>query len=175
MMFFIFFLFFREKKYEEATNELMLAFKGYQEVGDSKAKAVLKYVTLASILSRSSINPFDNTEAKVYDSDVEIVQMQNLRYAYEAKNIKDFNKIINLKEAHIKDDEFMQDFIQELKKVICMDKITSVIIPYTKIKLSYLATVLQCDLETIERYLMEMIVDARIQGYIDSNEGNLLI
>ena len=111
----------------------------------------------------------------MYDSDVEIVQMQNLRYAYEAKNIKDFNKIINLKEAHIKDDEFMQDFIQELKKVICMDKITSVIIPYTKIKLSYLATVLQCDLETIERYLMEMIVDTRIQGYIDSNEGNLLI
>ena len=54
-------------------------------------------------------------------------------------------------------------------------KITSVIIPYTKIKLSYLATVLQCDLETIERYLMEMIVDTRIQGFIDSNEGNLLI
>lgn len=29
MMFFYLFLLFREKKYEEATNELMEAFKGY--------------------------------------------------------------------------------------------------------------------------------------------------
>jgi len=67
--------------------------------------------------------------------------MHYLRYVCKAKNIKDFNKIINHKEAHFKDNDFMQDFIRKLKNIICMDKITSVIIPYTKIKLSYLPIV----------------------------------
>jgi len=46
---------------------------------------------LASILSGSTINPFDNKEARVYKEDREIIAMQNLRYAYESKNINLFN------------------------------------------------------------------------------------
>ena len=51
----------------------------------------MKYVVLASILSGSTINPFDNKEARVYKEDREIIAMQNLRYAYESKNINLFN------------------------------------------------------------------------------------
>lgn len=48
-----------DKNFEEAASVLMEAFKDYQEVGNYKAKIVLKYVVLASILSMSTINPFD--------------------------------------------------------------------------------------------------------------------
>lgn len=54
-----------EKDWENARLELFEAFKYYQEIGNSRAKQMLKYVVIASILSNSSLNPFDNVEAKV--------------------------------------------------------------------------------------------------------------
>lgn len=83
-----------EKNYKLAEQELLESFKSYQDIGNPNAKQVLKYVVLASILSGSSINPFDNKEAKVYKEDREIISMENLRYAYETKNINLFNSTI---------------------------------------------------------------------------------
>ncbi len=54
-----------EKDWEEARKELFEAFKSYQEVGSNRAKQMLKYVVIVSILANSSLNPFDNVEAKV--------------------------------------------------------------------------------------------------------------
>jgi COP9 signalosome complex subunit 2 len=55
-----------ERKYQDAYNNFFESFRNYQESGNSeKAKAILKYVILASMLSFSSINPFDSREAKV--------------------------------------------------------------------------------------------------------------
>lgn len=80
-----------EKNYKQAEQELLESFKSYQDIGNPNAKFLLKYVVLASILSGSTINPFDNKEARVYKEDREIIAMQNLRYAYETKNINLFN------------------------------------------------------------------------------------
>jgi len=55
-----------EKDWENARNELIEAFKSAQEVGDFKAKNILKYAVIASILAKSELNPFLNTEAKVF-------------------------------------------------------------------------------------------------------------
>lgn len=64
-----------ERNYRLAEQELLDSFKNYQDIGNSHAKNVLKYVVLASILSGSTINPFDNKEAKVYKEDREIIAM----------------------------------------------------------------------------------------------------
>ncbi len=45
-----------EKKWELALNEMFESFKNYQESGNVRARTVLKYVILASILSGSEIN-----------------------------------------------------------------------------------------------------------------------
>ena len=60
------YLFTSEKEWEQARLELFEAFKYYQEVGNSRAKNMLKYVVCVSILAQSPLNPFDNVEAKVY-------------------------------------------------------------------------------------------------------------
>ena len=49
-------IFMSEKKWEKALDELFESFKNYQESGNTRAKTVLKYVILASILSASEIN-----------------------------------------------------------------------------------------------------------------------
>lgn len=59
-------MFMSEKKWDRALEELFESFKNYQESGDFRAKVVLKYVILASILSGSQINYAGTREAKVY-------------------------------------------------------------------------------------------------------------
>ena len=66
-------MFMSEKKWENALEELFESFKAYQESGNSRAKTVLKYVILASMLSGSSINYAGTREAKVYMDDKEII------------------------------------------------------------------------------------------------------
>ena len=62
-----------EKKWEQALDELFESFKLYQDSGNVRAKSVLKYVILASMLSGSEINYAETREAKVYREDKEIV------------------------------------------------------------------------------------------------------
>ena len=49
-------IFMGEKKWDNALNEMFESFKNYQEIGNTRAKTVLKYVILASILSGSEID-----------------------------------------------------------------------------------------------------------------------
>jgi len=66
-------IYMSEKKWDRALDEMIESFKNYQESGNSRAKTVLKYVILASILSGSEINYSQTREAKVYMEDPEII------------------------------------------------------------------------------------------------------
>ena len=83
-----------EKRWDVALDELFEAFKSYQEIGNSnKAKMILKYVILGSIISDSKINFSNTREAQVYKDDQEIAQITKIRTCYE-KN--EFNSILNI-------------------------------------------------------------------------------
>lgn len=75
-----------EKKWKEACSELNESFKIYQEVGNTKAKTVLKYLVLAGMLSKSEINVFYSREARVYKEDPEILAMMVNYKNYANKN-----------------------------------------------------------------------------------------
>lgn len=76
-----------EKKWDRALNEMFESFKSYQESGNTRARIVLKYVILASILADSEINYATTREAKVYMEDKEIIAITQLRTAFEQNDI----------------------------------------------------------------------------------------
>ena len=76
-----------EKRWDKALDEMFESFKSYQESGNSRARLVLKYVILASILADSEINYATTREAKVYMEDKEIIAITQLRAAFEANDI----------------------------------------------------------------------------------------
>ena len=92
-----------EKQWKKACDELFEAFKCYQEVANSNAKTILKYVILASIISESEINYAETQEAKVYQEDKEIGALMNLRQAYEKDDYNDIFDIL----SKVKKDDFM--------------------------------------------------------------------
>lgn len=160
-----------EKKWKEATEDLVDAFKFYQEVGNPQAKTVLKYLVLAGMLSKSEINIFCGREARVYRDDPEIVGMQELRAAFEVKDLKKFDRVLKDKSLKIEQDEFMKSFLVDLMKVFNSEKIVSIIMPYKTVKLDYLAKELAEKPEEIVKNLSELILDGKISGKIDLING----
>jgi|LauGreDrversion4_2_1035121.scaffolds.fasta_scaffold343847_2 COP9 signalosome complex subunit 2 len=92
-------IFMGEKKWHDALNEMFESFKNYQEIGNTRAKTVLKYVILASILSASEIDYANTREAKVYTDDPQIQAIVLLRKAYEKNDINTIQQILSNKNS----------------------------------------------------------------------------
>ncbi|KRX10331.1 hypothetical protein PPERSA_02748 [Pseudocohnilembus persalinus] len=167
-------MYMKQRKYLDANQEFQDAFKAYQEVGNIKAKQVLKYWCFASILSKQQIDPFAEQATYVYNQDPEIQAMKNLREAYQNDqnpNIRQFKSILDKKENHIQDDDFLKEYTGELKKTMSLKKIITIISGYSKIKIQYLAQQLLCKECEVERFLMELILSKQINGFINQVEG----
>jgi len=105
-----------EGNWEDAYNELYESFRNYQEAGNSRARDILKYVVVASMLTVSDINPFAAREAKVFSDDKEIVAMSDLRQCLEANDLARFERTIRNKQNKILDEPFLMTYIQPLRR-----------------------------------------------------------
>ena len=162
-------MFMREKQWKRAWDELFEAFKCYQEVANSEAKTILKYVILASIISNSEINYADTREAKVYQEDKEISALMNLRAAYEKNDYKEILSILN----QVKKDDFMNRCLDDFMRNIRLNALIIKIRPYKNVELKYLAKELDISEKEVKTLLIELILDQRIDGKIDQKEGYL--
>jgi COP9 signalosome complex subunit 2 len=105
-----------EGNWEEAYNELYESFRNYQEAGNTRARDLLKYVVVASMLTLSDINPFAAREAKVFSDDREIVAMSDLRACLEANDLARFERTVRNKQNKILDEPFLMTYIQPLRR-----------------------------------------------------------
>lgn len=162
-------MFMSEKQWKRALDELFESFKCYQEVANSEAKTILKYVILASIISNSEINYADTREAKVYQEDKEISALMELRVAYENNNYKDILSILK----RIKKDSFMESCLDDFLRNIRLNALIIKIKPYKNVQISYLAGELDITEREVITLLVELILEQRIDGKIDQKEGFL--
>lgn len=168
-------MFMSENKYTEAFNDLYDAFKCYQLAGNARAKDMLKYVVLASMLAQSDINPFAAQEAMVYCDDKEIVAMKNLREALESNDLKNFEKILKNKRNRISDEPFLMKYIEPLREQMHKLVLLNLTKPYKKVKVEFLAKELSLTESEIEHLLVSMILDEKLHAQIDQINGIVLL
>ena len=164
-----------EGNWDAAYNELYESFRNYQEAGNVRAKDLLKYVVLASMLALSDINPFAAREAKVYADDKEIVAMSDLRQSLEANDLASFEKTLRNKSNRIADEPFLMTYIQPLRRRMHEQVLISLTRPYQKLHMSYLSRELSLTDDEIERLLVDMILDERLSAQIDQINGCLIL
>ena len=157
----------REQEYEKAHIDFFEAFKNYDEPGSPRPITCLKYLVLANMLMRSTINPFDSQEAKPYKDNPDIQAMTNLIGAYQNNNIKEFENILQKNRQSIMDDPFIREHIEILLRTIRTKVLMKLIKPYTKIRIQFLAQELNIDLDEVENLLVGCILDQTIRGKID--------
>ena len=157
----------REQEYERAHTDFFEAFKNYDEPGSPRRITCLKYLVLANMLMRSTINPFDSQEAKPYKDNPDIQAMTNLIGAYQNNNIKEFELILQKNRQSIMDDPFIREHIEILLRAIRTKVLMKLIKPYTKIRIQFLAQELNIVIDEVENLLVACILDETIRGKID--------
>ena len=157
----------REQEYEKAHTDFFEAFKSYDESGSPRRTTCLKYLVLANMLMRSTINPFDSQEAKPYKTDPEIQAMTNLVGAYQNNDIKEFETILRTNRQAIMDDQFIREHIEILLRTIRTKVLVKLIKPYTKIRIEFIAQELNIQMDDVESLLISCILDQTITGKID--------
>ncbi|KAL9650662.1 hypothetical protein ABK040_001718 [Willaertia magna] len=160
-------MYMREKKWDLAFNDFFEAFKSYDEAGNPRRIDCLKYLVLASMLSESTINPFDANEAKPYKGHPDIVAMTDLVAHYQQANIKEFEKVLKNNKKAILEDTFMKEYIEDLLKTIRIRVLAKIMKPYTRIKMTFLGKELSIKPEEVESLVIDMILDQKLDGYID--------
>ncbi|CAF2750952.1 unnamed protein product [Rotaria sp. Silwood2] len=157
----------REQEYEKSHTDFFEAFKNYDESGSPRRITCLKYLVLANMLMRSTINPFDSQEAKPYKDNPDIQAMTNLIGAYQNNNIKEFETILHKNRQTIMDDPFIREHIEILLRSIRTKVLIKLIKPYTKIRIQFIAQELNIDIEEVINLLISCILDQTVLGKID--------
>jgi COP9 signalosome complex subunit 2 len=148
-------------------DDLFESFKRYLEIADNRAKTILKYTILASILANSKINFSTTREAKTYAQDKEIMLINELRTSFEQNDINNILRIMNHKDSHITDDPVISAYLDDLMRSIRLKVIISRVKPYKTVSLDHLANQLKVDRVEICGLLSELILEEDIIGQID--------
>eukprot|EP00041_Stephanoeca_diplocostata_P014029 m.251899 g.251899 ORF g.251899 m.251899 type:complete len:446 (+) comp19548_c1_seq3:192-1529(+) len=156
-----------EEQWAEAYEDFFEAFKNYDESGSPRRLNCLKMLVLASMLMQSKVDPFDAQESKPYRDHPQIKAMTDLVMAYQANDIKDFEKILKANRTNLMDDPFIREYISDLLTNIRTEVLIKLIRPYTRVRIPFISQQLNIQPADVELLLRMCILDGRITGHID--------
>ena len=134
---------------------------------------MLKYIILASILSKTDVDHLATNEAKIYSQDNEIIGMTSLKTAVEKDDIDTIQKLLGDKKLDIIGDPFIKTYLQDLMRTVRLKALLGVCAPYKSVKLDFLAMKMGVDVIEIRSLLSELILEDQLEGQIDQLNGML--
>jgi len=159
--------------WEKAYQHFFDAFGFYASIGHINTKQCLKYVVIASILSKENINPFATQAANVYKENKEIKPIYMLQNAFHENNIKEFDKILKIYNNNLFNDDFMKQYIPNIISKMRSNVLKELIKPYKYVKIEWLANKLNASNNEINNLIINLILNGLINGKIDQINGLL--
>lgn len=168
-------MFMRQGLWTEATSAFGQAFRYFDDAGDARRLANLKYLVLSSMLSSAAIDPFASNETKSFQSDPEIRCMTELIRACQNNDIHTFERLLKdtqNSQSLLRDPliaRYLQPLILQVRKQVLVQMAGS----YRTIKLSRIAEELSVDEREAEALAIALILDDKIVGKVDQSSGVL--
>lgn len=163
-----------EENWKDAQSDFFESFRNYDEAGSLQRIQVLKYLLLTTMLMKSDINPFDSQETKPYKNDPRIAAMTELVDAYQRDDIYIYERILQ-NNRDLLADPFIAENIDEVTRNMRTKAVLKLIVPYTRMKLSWVAKKLRISESEVQDIIGFLILDDKITGKIDQRQGILEI
>lgn len=163
-----------EENWKGAQSDFFESFRNYDEAGSLQRIQVLKYLVLATMLSGSDINPFDSQETKPYKNDPRISAMTDLVDAYQRDDIHEYEKILQSNPDLLKD-PFIAENIDEVTRNVRTKAVIKLVAPYTRFTLEFISRQLKISLPEVQDIVGFLIVDKRLRGKINQQNGTVEI
>lgn len=124
------------------------------------------------MLSGSDINPFDSQETKPYQNDPRISTMTDLVNAYQREDIHEYEKILQNNQDLLKD-PFIAENIDEVTRNVRTKAVIKLVAPYTRFTLAFISKQLKISLSEVQEIVGFLIVDKRLRGKINQQNGTV--
>ena len=161
-------------KWTQAYQNFFDAFRSYSSIGHKNVKQCLKYVVMASMLSSDSTNPFATQEAGVYQNNNDILPIATLLESFHEDDINKFeNTLRQHGDTKILNDDFIREYMPEVKLKIRSKVLVKLIKPYKRVKLEWLCKQLNATNNEMENLVVNLILDGSIQGKINQIQNIL--
>ena len=159
-----------EENWTEAQTDFFESFRNFDEAGSLQRIQVLKYLVLTTMLMKSDINPFESQETKPYKNDPRISVMTDLVDAYQRDDIHVYESILQ-NNKDLLEDPFIAENIDEVTRNIRMNAVMKLVAPYTRFSMKFIAKQLKISLSEVEDIIGFLIVDNKLKGRIDQEQG----
>lgn len=163
-----------EQNWKDAQSDFFESFRNYDEAGSLQRIQVLKYLVLTTMLMKSDINPFESQETKPYRNDPRIATMTDLVDAYQRDDLHRYETAL----ADNKDllsDPYIAENIDEVTRNMRTKAVLRLIAPYTRFNLKFIGRALQIPLSEVQDILGFLIVDNKVHGKINQQDGTVEI
>lgn len=163
-----------EENWGEAQRAFFESFRNYDEAGSLQRIQVLKYLVLATMLMKSDINPFESQETKPYKSDPRIAAMTELVDAYQRDDIYQYESVLK-NNKDLLSDPFIAENIDEVTRNMRTKAVFKLIAPYTRFNLAFIGKALKIPVSEVQDILGFLIVDKKVNGKINQQDGTVEI
>ena len=161
-----------EENWKDAQSDFFESFRNYDEAGSLQRIQVLKYLVLTTMLMKSDINPFESQETKPYKGDARISAMTDLVDAYQRDDIQRYQAVLQ-SNKDLLEDPFIAENIDEVTRNMRTKAVLKLISPYTRFRLDFVAKALQIPIGEVQDILGFLIVDKKIKGKINQQDGTV--
>jgi COP9 signalosome complex subunit 2 len=159
-----------EENWKDAQSDFFESFRNYDEAGSLQRIQVLKYLVLTTMLMKSDINPFESQETKPYKGDARIAAMTDLVDAYQRDDIQKYESVLQ-SNKDLLEDPFIAENIDEVTRNMRTKAVLRLIAPYTRFKLAFISKQLKISVPEVQDILGFLIVDNKVRGKINQQEG----
>ncbi|KAM3071796.1 hypothetical protein ACMFMG_009654 [Clarireedia jacksonii] len=163
-----------EENWKDAQSDFFESFRNYDEAGSLQRIQVLKYLVLTTMLMKSDINPFESQETKPYKNDPRIAAMTDLVDAYQRDDIHKYEEVLQTNKD-LMSDPFIRENIDEVTRNMRTKAVLKLIAPYTRFKLDFIGKALKIPVEEVQDILGFLIVDKKVNGKINQQNGTVEI
>jgi COP9 signalosome complex subunit 2 len=163
-----------EENWKDAQSDFFESFRNYDEAGSLQRIQVLKYLVLTTMLMKSDINPFESQETKPYKNDPRIAAMTDLVDAYQRDDIRQYESVLN-NNKDLLSDPFIAENIDEVTRNMRTKAVLKLISPYTRFNLKFIGKALKISPSEVQDILGFLIVDKKVNGKINQQDGTVEI
>ena len=157
-------MYMAEKKWQEALEQFQGSFKSLVECGSVRAKTLLKYVILASLLARAEFDVLSTQEAKIFASDPEIIAMTTMKTGFIGNDINAIQEVLADKSVNLLSDPFIAQYLDELLRSVRLNAVLAICKPYKTVKLAFLARKMNVPVNEVRGLLAELILEEKLEG-----------
>jgi COP9 signalosome complex subunit 2 len=160
----------RERKFADASKFLVEAVKNWDQCRNKvETENCIKLMVVASLLSTSKVNPFDDQVAASHLGTASIKAFERVTKDVLTKNADSF--LVNIKP--LQREEIVKEYIPLLKRLIQKDLFLEVVKPYSNISMQYVGKRIHATAEETESIVVELILNQQLTATIDQASGVL--